>query len=516
MAKNDERNLNITLKSEQNEQDEVIISISTILKKLKKYLILWIVSAVVIFVLAFGYATITTHITKARLTALISFSYDGIEKGLDPDGRDFDVNSIKNPSIIESAIDELDLDMGQLEYIRKGISIEGIIPKNAIDRITTYKSILDNSASPNLATAQAMLDVTYYPTQYKVYFDYNETALSNSEALNVFNKILELYEGYFYQQYGYNESLGSAVTAIEYQDYDYSEAVDVFDTNLTTLKKYVRKLSQEDSSRFRSTTTGYTFDDLYEVINTISNIDLEKVSSIITVNNITKDKDEALAYYDYRIKSLTRQKAQYEEQISNISDSIEKYQKDEIFVFTNANDDSSMHSTVASEQYDKMLQQKIDLTSQLAEVKQRINYLTERQTALKDKKTSSDADIEKVEQQLDAVYTKINDVVALVNATSDDYYRNVTFKDAYNILVPATDTTVDRVSRIVSNAKTPLVMFEALGFAVYFAIAFIEALKSDSLKRKIAAEGQSEDTDRKKEDDEEKDDKKDGNNKDNK
>ena len=483
-----ERNLSITLKNEPVEKDDVIISLNTILKKLKKYLILWIVSAVVIFVLSFGYATITTHITKAKLTALISFSYDGIEKGLDPKGRDFDVNTIKNPEVIKNAIEELELDMDQLEYIRQGISIDGIIPKDAIDRITTYENIIEKAANPSLQMAQAMLDITYYPTQYKVYFDYNNTTLTNEEALNVFNKILELYENYFYEQYGYNESLGASITAIEYKDYDYSQAVDVFESNIKTLKKYVRKLSNEDSSRFRSAKTGYTFDDLYEVVNTLETIDLEKISSIITVNNVTKDKDESLAYYDYRIKSLTRQKAQYEEQIANINDSIAKYQKDEIFVFTGDTGESNMHSTVASDQYDKMLQQKINLTAELAETKQSINYYTERQTALKEEKNSSEADMQKVENLLDSVYKKINDAVTLISETSDDYYKNVTFKDAYSILVPATDTTVDRISRIINNAKLPFVALEALMFAIYFAIAFIEAFKTDTGKRKTVPE----------------------------
>ena len=498
-----ERNLNITLKNEPAEQDEVVISLGTIFKKLKKYLLLWIVSAVVIFVLSFGCATVTTHIKKAKLTALISFSYDGIEKGLDPKGRDFDVNTIKNPDVIKNAIEELGIDMEQLEFIRQGISIEGLIPKDAIDRITTYENILEKAANPSLQMAQAMLDVTYYPTQYKVYFDYNDTELTSEEALNVFNRILELYENYFYEQYGYNESLGASITGIEYDDYDYSQTVDVFESNIKTLKKYVRKLSNEDSTRFRSAKTGYTFDDLYEIVNTIDSIDIERIASIITINNVTKDKDESLAYYDYRIKSLTRQKAQYEEQINTITDSIAKYQKDEIFVFTSDTGESNMHSTVASDQYDKMLQQKINLTAELAETKQRINYYTERQTALKEEKNSSEADMQKVETLLDSVYKKINDAVVLVNETADDYYRNVTFKDAYSILVPATDTTIDRVSRIIDNAKLPFVALEALGVLVFFTIAFVEALKADNNKRKGIVEVSAENKDDSKEADEE-------------
>ena len=322
MAKTNDRNLNITINNPE-EKDEVVISLSTILKKIKKYFMLWVVCAVVIFVLSFGYAALTTQIRKPRLNALVSFSYAGIEKGNDPNGRQFDVNTLKNPAVIEDALTELGMDLDSLEDIREGISIKGIIPADAIDRITTYKSIYETASTGNLAAAQEMLDVTYYPTQFKVYFDYNNTEFSTSDATDIFNMILKKYQDYFYEEYGYNESLGTAVSAINYEDYDYSEAVDVFDTNLTTLRRYVRQLSNEDATRFRSSVTGYTFDDLYQAITTIQDIDLDKISSYITVNNLTKNKDAAISYYDYRINSLNRSKTSLEEQLKSVQESIE-------------------------------------------------------------------------------------------------------------------------------------------------------------------------------------------------
>ena len=86
-SRNSDRNLNITINNPQDEKDEVIVSFGTFFKKLKKYFFLWLVTAVVAFVLSFGYATLTTHVKKSRLTALVGFSYSGIEKGKDPDGR---------------------------------------------------------------------------------------------------------------------------------------------------------------------------------------------------------------------------------------------------------------------------------------------------------------------------------------------------------------------------------------------------------------------------------------------
>ena len=499
MAKKDDRNLNITIKNQEDKENEVVVSIFTIIKKLRKYLLVWVVVAVLFVVFAFGYATVTTHVSKPSLQALISFSFDGVEKGLDPNGDNFDVNTVKSPAVIEAALSDLDMDLTNLEPVRQGIKFVGIKPKDAVDRITLYEKVVDTNGNVN--AVEKILDTTYFPTQYRVYFDYNGTSLSDEQAVDVFNAILEQYQDYFYQRYGYNESLGNAVTSINYEDYDYSEAVDVFKNSLETLEKYIKDISNDENKRFRSSATGYTFGDLYEAVRTVESIDLDRISSYVTVNNLTKDKDEALAYYEYRIKALNRNKAQYEEQLAAYETSIEKYQKDQIFVFGNGSDNTDTQSTVASEQYDKMIQAKNNLAGSLAQTKQQIEYYKERQESLKNNPVGSTAKTEKVETSLANLNKKIELLVDLVNRTSDDYYRNVTFKNAYSVLVPATNTATDKMSHIIENAKQPLVILEALGFVVFFAVAFIEALVTDNKKKKLStANGAPEENDEESED----------------
>ncbi|MDE6776025.1 MAG: lipopolysaccharide biosynthesis protein [Ruminococcus sp.] len=487
MAKKDERNLNITINNSEKEEAEVVVSISTILKKLKKYLAIWIVAAVVFVGAAFGYAAITTHTKKAELTALINFSYDGIEKGLDPNGRSFDVNTVKSPAVIETALTDLGFDLSELEQIRSGITFRSTIPKNAVDRFTVYNSILEQGGGNSLTAAERILETTYFPTQYTVYFDYNGTSFTDNEAVNIFNKILDCYKDYFYISYGYNESLGDAISAISYEDYDYAEAIDVFSNSLVTLRKYVKDLDDEDDSRFRSTITGYTFSDLYESIRTMETIDLDKLSSYVTVNNLTKDKESSLAYYEYRIKALTRQKSQLEEQLSAYEDSIKNYEKDQIIVF-GSNDDANTQSSVASKQYDQMFSEKNSIASQLAETKQQINFYKERQQAIKGNNTGSKEMLERADADFAALNEKVNNFVELVSDTSEDYYKNITFANAYNVIVPASYTSSDRIGRIIDNAKMPAVALELVAFALYFAVAFIEALVYDSRKRKAAME----------------------------
>ncbi|GEM_PF-126693 len=482
MSKSEDRNLNITINNHEKDQDEIVLSLATIFKKLKKYFTLWLVAAVVSFVLSFGFATVTTHVNKAKLEALISFSYSGIEKGLDPNGRKFDVNSVKNPAVIESALTNLGMDMTELEPLREGIDIKGLVPKNAVDRITVYSSILELNGSVN--AAERILDTSYYPTRFTVTLDYNNTDLSTTEAVQVFNEILNCYQNYFYEMYGYNESLGAAVTAIQYKDYDYSEAVDVFNNNIKSLKSYVKQLSNEDSTRFRSTVTGYTFDDLYESLKTIQGIDLDKISSYISINNVTKDKEESLAYYEYRIKSLSREKTTLEDRLANITDSIANYEKDQVIIYGGTDQSTDTLVTQASEQYDKMINQKTNLVADLAETKQLIDYYKERQEALKSKTTGNEEQCARVDEMLASVSDKVDQLIEAVAETSDDYYKNVTFKNAYNVLVPASNTASDRLSRIVDNAKMPLIALEGLCILVFFCVAIIEAFKADNAKRK--------------------------------
>ncbi|MBD5159165.1 MAG: lipopolysaccharide biosynthesis protein [Ruminococcus sp.] len=486
MDKKKEHNLNITLQSEE-EKSDFIISIGTIFRKLKKYVLIWLIVAVIVFVAVLGNTAFSTIHRKPSLRALVSFTFDGIEKGLDPAGQDFNKEMIKNPVVIEKALTSLGMPLDELDNIRNCITITGIIPSDAMDKILTYKNVYETASNNNLQAAQAMLGVSYFPTEYTVTFNYSGTSLGRNTAVEVINTILEEFKNYFFDMYGYNESLGNSVSALDISSYDYSEAIEVLDNSLDTMSKYLKQLSKDDKTRFRSSVTGYTFDDLYEAIETIRSIDLDKVSSYVNVNNLTKDRDSSIAYYEYRINTLTRRKTSIEEQLVSVRDSIRSYEKDQIIIFGNGTDGTDTQSTQTSQQYDDMIAQKLELTNDLATTKQNINYYTERRDALKefsDNDSNNQKKLDQVDKQLDNVNNKITEVIENVKLTADDYYENVTFQNAYNVLVPASSSMSSTISVIKNNVKMPLILGEGAVFALYFLIAFLDAIKTDSFDRK--------------------------------
>lgn len=484
MNNKEERNLNITLKNSGEEKDDVIVSFSTLFKKLKKYVLIWLVVAVIVFAAVLGNTTLDTMHRKPVLNALVSFTYDGIEKGLDPAGMDFNKESIKNPVVVERALTSLGLPLDDLDNIRHSIDIEGIIPADTMNKILTYKNVYENASANNLQAAQSMLDVPIFPTEYSIKFNYAGTSFDRKTAVEVINTILEEYKTYFFEIYGYNETLGSSVTALDISSYDYSEAVEVLKTSLDTLSKYVKQLSNDDITRFRSAVTGYTFDDLYEAVATVKTIDLDKISSYINVNNLTKDKSSSIAYYEYRINELNRTKTSLEEQLASVKESIKTYEKDQIIIFGNGTDNTDTQSTQNSEQYDKMVEQKLTLTNSLATTKQSIKYYTERRDALQESSSNDDSKIEQVDQQLETVNAKISDLIDDVKLTADDYYENVTFQNAYTVLVPASSTMSSTLHVVIDGIKKPFILGEGVVFALYFMVAFIEAIKTDMFDKK--------------------------------
>lgn len=487
MSNKDERYLNVTLKNENDDKDEVIISFSGIFKKFKKYFLIWLVTAVVAAVIVFSGTAVFSKTSKTPLKALVSFTYSGIEKGLDPAGNTFDINTLKNPKVIEMALTELGHPLDELEKVRQNISIQGIIPTDAMDKITTYKSVYENSQSGALSAAQAMLDVKYYPTQYKVSFNYSETGFSSSDAVEIINTVLNCYNDYFFETYGYNQALGSAVTALNYADYDYAEAVEVFGTTLTSLKNYVTKLSTDDVTRFRSNETGYSFADLSGAIGTLQSMDLDLLSSYITVNNVTKDRDSLITYYQYRIDTLTRSKTVAEERLASITESITSYEKDTVMIFGNGTDNVDTQYTQASAEYDLLIKQKIETQTELSTAVQQVNFYTQRINALKSKPAGSDSKVERVEADLAALDQKLAALIDNVNKTADEYYETVSFANAYNILVPAHSSASNIIKNIIDEALMKALIAEAIIVVIYICLAFVTALIDENKKKNAVA-----------------------------
>ncbi|MGN0631299.1 MAG: hypothetical protein ACI4JN_08235 [Ruminococcus sp.] len=413
------------------------------------------------------------------VTADISLYYDGIEEGLGPNGCEFDKQSIKDEKIVSQALDEMNLSQDLLESVCSGIIIKSKVSTDAISGITNYKSIYSSDMKK---WTESMKDTSYHPTAFEVSFNYSETSLNGSEASDLLNLILEKYHSYFFELYGYNGAVGDAVLEVDFDDYDYLMALDIFGSRLKAVESYLDTLSKNEKAQFRSDVTGYTFADLKNSVNLIRSVDIDALSSYILKNGVISDKDMILSYYDFRINNLKRQKQYSNECLNSAIASINSYQKDAV-VFYDGLVDSSTTVTNTSELYDNLIQEKIKLQNEISSYDSQISDYNERLNAIK-KSTGkvSDSNKKYVESQLDSLLTKTQTIIKNISDTANDYYESEKFENAVSITKPASYSVLVYIKTVVKESMRIIIISELFIVLLYLSVS-ITACFGDSFRR---------------------------------
>ncbi|MGN0631298.1 MAG: lipopolysaccharide biosynthesis protein [Ruminococcus sp.] len=479
-------NLNIILKNDDDNENELVIPFKEILRCLRRFFLGWMAAAVLSVLLVAAWTASSSHQLSSPPVALIGFNYPGAEKGLTPNGDKLDVNSIKNPVVIENALTQLGYQLSNIDSIRNAITIEGIIPTDAADAISIYKQALDTNG--NLQAAQSMLNVEYFPVNYMVTFDFSKTSFGDDDAAQVINMILECYRDYFFEQYGYNDSIGNASLAIDYSDYDYLVAVDTYSDTLATLRNKIRGLS---GTQFRSTKTGYSFSDLVSEIDTVNSYNADSLTAYILSNSVVNDKNSMISYYEYRIEELERHKKAAQENLKTITNSISSYEKDSIIINGNSDESDALSYTTVSEKYDSLFQQKQEAQKNVSYYTMKISECQSRLDSVEKLKGGSadQKNIEYVENKLALLDEAIKELVDKVNDTLMEYNESITFANAYSVLVPANVLSTSYISMLVKNIMKPLLILEAVVFMIYIIVCVAYAFKTENAK-KLAAEKQ--------------------------
>lgn len=492
--KKEDKNISVTLVTpKENDGNEVTISFSSIFNYLKRFFVLWLCIAIIAGLLSIGIGIIrqkTTHV--GDVTALISLNYDGADQGLDPDGNKLDITKIKSPSIINEALNEIDIDESASDKVRQNISITGIVPKDAMDKLSLYYKSFSSSNGNSLQAAQSLLDSKYNSTEYIITLNYFGCGMSLEQGNEILNAVLNRYRDYFFTTYSYNTTLGSSINVIDYKSYDYAEATNIFSSNLDAITEYVTNLKNNDNTNFRSSETGYSFDDLLKTAQTLKNNDLDRVTSYITINNVTSNNvSSMLSYYNYLIEELNRKKDVSQSQLDSINDSIKNYEKDPLILVVGDNNENSTtpegetkttdNQTDLNKEYDDLCNQRISVQKDISDYNKDIKYYTQIVNSFKSAKKVDKKDIKVVESYLKSLDSKLNELIKNVNETADEYYTKVAFADSFKILVPASGEE----SSIVSNKfVTIFAIIEGVWLVIYLLIGIIGGIVSANKKPK--------------------------------
>ena len=457
---NNEQKHNVELIVRQEEKEDNInlmeefTKIFSRLKTKKKSFLKIIVLFLAVGLIA-GLCTPFFADSSQEVRSVIAFSYDGIDNGLAPDGTPLNVNKIKSSDIIEKALESLSITDISPDEVKRHIAINGVTPSNIIDRI----NVLNEMSKSKPETLMEIIELEYTPTQYIISFDIDNMKISPEKAVSILNAVTEEYRQYFHDKYFDENMLSASVNVLDYSKYDYSDSLNIMETQLYTISEYIETM-KKTTKNFRSADTGYSYSDIAKAISVIQDVDVAKLYSIIYSYNLTQDRNSLITYYTYLKEEAERNLNEAVENKQSIQSSIDSYQKDPIVITGNSEQSEQISSlAVSGEIYDRLIEQNIQAAARISSISNKISKLQSRIDMI-NAAVYSDSNFtqEEYEAKKSEVETSIADVNAqigkyidIIKAITEEYYETKHYDDAYRVSVPASYKN-ERGTNAVLNA----------------------------------------------------------------
>lgn len=416
----------------------------------------------------------------ATCSALVRFNYPRVESGFDPNGHVFEPTEIKNAEVVRRAAGAMGLDTSDeaVERLQVALDVWGNISPKVFETLTENVSIFEEETISDVTTIR---ESSYFPTDYTLKLHYAKAGIPARDAPRFLSECLNAYRDFFYDKYGYQTAFELSLNANDYQTYDYIDAVDVLNNQLTTLRAYLTHAEAQDNFRFVSAETGYSFPDLIDTLDTIRAENVQWVTSYIVSNNMTKDRDYLIDYYQYKIEDAERAMAQEDSRLYILNQQIESYVKtNAVFPIMgdsggeNSNDVSGQFEfTQPSQMYNSLINQKVSAQTAISETREQISMLTQRVERLQSEEPGGSTEI--VEAQLKTIDEKITQLLSDIQRTADDFYKSEQLARSFQIL----EEPQNRVfSMGLKSTAVDIVTVEAFLFGLCILSAFRSSRKA--------------------------------------
>ncbi len=243
-----------------------------------------------------------------RAQTLIEFTNPQAEQGLYPSGDEINVQEIRSSSVISNALSSIRYP-GGVDEVRGRVSIG----ENLSDE---QKAIRD-------AKLAAGLTYDVFPTQYVISYT-SARGETSTDARRILEAIMDSYIRLYSEKYVSLSKVPNSVESLQNLNYDYIEWAEVIDNFIKLDREYLSRMKGM-RTEFRSSATGYSFQDLYNEYNLIYTVYLPSLYSEILDHHITNDRELLIARYQYRIDQNNLNIKNYQEALTLVEQMIQSY-----------------------------------------------------------------------------------------------------------------------------------------------------------------------------------------------
>ena len=273
--------------------------------------------------------------SAGNVQAMVSFNHQGAEQGLDPAGNllEVTVERFRSPEVLARAIEEQNLAHRgvTVEHLRENMAIRGLVPRDAMSRIVTYRAIAVDD--PNML--ENLLHVEYLATQFALSLSIPQelSFLVGRDAENLLQSIINAYRQIFYEEFLERNVLHSPIATLSYAYYhDFFEALQMLDMQINSMRTFVSSQAQA-APNFRALSTGFSFGDIWYNLELLANIDMSSIRAFVNVRHLTRDPDLRLLTYQLTVEELQLSERVQREYAEVLHYAIANYERETIAWF---------------------------------------------------------------------------------------------------------------------------------------------------------------------------------------
>ena len=312
-----------------------------------------------------------------------------------------DLSALTSAYVLQSALDGLTLSgTVTIAELRDNVHVDRILTEDSRrQQEVASKMLADKNGA---AYAQLQSVKLTYVNQFVVSIDNGfgsadgkKLYLPVDELRLLLNRILQSYDSYLATTYANLKIPGDEIAAIDTDNLDIMESLDLLQASVNGLYEFCDKQSDEVKD-YRSYRDGRSLRDLMETLRTVSDVNVNYLSSHVYANSIAKDTDAMLSKYRYTLRETEASLEVVKDTIATTQEMIAAYKPDRILLSSQDND--SVRTTyVTTEYYNQLMISQAENYQKAAELEVQISTIKEKTANLEKGSTSGKAEQAKEE-----------------------------------------------------------------------------------------------------------------------
>lgn len=383
---------------------------------------------------------------NSAYNTILGFNYLGIEKGLNPNGTQFNKNDLVSTNELNYLFDKYSkkgLKSKDLKSLRQNIEVKGIVPQYITERI---EQALKKGET-----------LSYTPTQYSISLKDGNKDIAEELVQDVIAEFNKKYK----PQYEISEV--SLNNSYDYDDY------------IVILKEHINRLLLETKGemkeKFSSKITGVSYIELSRKIQNYENVNLKKYISYIDVYNFSNNALTKKTRLEADIKMLKLEKSKLLGEAEVVKKALDEYKPTAKQLVLPSIGEMGIKLDTENEYYSKLLGKYIELNTLAANKDYEIKY---KKQELEEIKTPSSTEDEAIQKIIKNLVTELNKITEEINNLNKEYF-DVEYGEMVKKIAPVELKTEGK--SVFLYAIVGIVLGAFIGIFIVFIKEFFKSYK---------------------------------------